>query len=86
MEKECNWKDLIKNLPISGTYYSLDGKQKPDCLILDKSQNKWKVYYFSERGSVHNEQFFETEEDACQYIYSELKKTIIRAEKNGLNY
>lgn len=86
MEKNYNWRELIKSLPISESYYSLDGKQNPDCLILDRFQNKWKVYYLSERGSIHNEQIFEAEEDACRYIYNELKETIARAKKNGLNF
>lgn len=65
------WKDLIKTLPISESYYSLNGELKSDSLILDRFQNKWKVYYFSERGSIHDERIFETEDDACYYIYKE---------------
>lgn len=40
------------------------------CIVKEK---KWQVYY-SERGKKVGQKFFETEEEACEYLYEKLKR------------
>ena len=58
--------DLLK---INPNQYSLDGDLKSDAIILYQNYNKWEVYYFDERGGKNDEQAFNSERDACSYIY-----------------
>lgn len=49
--------------------YNLDEKGRTDeRFCLKKSDNKWQVYYL-ERGVKTTNRFFDSESDACQYIY-----------------
>ena len=66
-----NIKELKKALKTAGIpieHYNLDGKGRDDerlCLV--KEGSKWVVYYL-ERGVRTTELFFDSEEEACDYI------------------
>ncbi|MGV0829353.1 hypothetical protein F0358_05040 [Empedobacter brevis] len=67
-----NIKDLKNRLlilHIPENEYSLDGSLKPDSIILYKNYRKWEVFYLDERGTKNNERNFDSESDACLYIY-----------------
>ena len=55
--------DYIQNLTGKGI--------KDERLCLEKIQDKWSVYYL-ERGIKTTNKFFESEEDACQFLYVQL--------------
>ena len=40
------------------------------CIVKDEM---WQVYY-SERGEMVGQRFFETEEEACKYFYQKMKR------------
>ena len=70
-----NKKELEKELEIlkvSKNYCSLDGTELPDRIIITKLLDKWLVYYFSERGERFSEEYFNSESEACQYIYNHM--------------
>lgn len=57
-------------------YYSLNGLSGgpyDGASILEKEGNKW-VYYDFERGSKNNLQYFDTEDEACRYMFKVLTK------------
>ena len=60
-------------LEINPNQYALDGDLKSDAIILYENYNKWEVYYFDERGGKHDEKEFNSERDACNYIYKRFK-------------
>lgn len=66
---------LEEKLKIAGVpdyIYNLTGKGKKDeCLCLEKNQGKWSVYYL-ERGIKTTNEVFESEDDACQFLYEQL--------------
>ena len=74
---------LEKKLKIAGSpayIYNLTGQgRKDECLCLEKSQDKWFVYYL-ERGIRTTNEVFDSENAACQFLYDQLmdKKHIIR--------
>ena len=48
------------------------GQGKNDeCLCLEKIQDKWSVYYL-ERGIKTTNEIFDSENDACQFLYDQL--------------
>ncbi len=71
---------LEKKLKIAGIpayIYNLTGQgRKDECLCLEKSQDKWFVYYL-ERGIRTTNEVFDSENAACQFLYDQLmdKKT-----------
>ena len=61
-------KKALKAARIPAESYNLDGKGRDDerlCLVNENS--KWVVYYL-ERGVRTTELFFDSEEEACDYI------------------
>ena len=66
---------LEKKLKIAGIpdyIYNLTGQGKNDeCLCLEKIQDKWSVYYL-ERGIKTTNEIFDSENDACQFLYDQL--------------
>lgn len=66
---------LEKKLKFAGVadyIYNLTGKGKKDeRLCLEKIQDKWYVYYL-ERGIKTTNECFESEDDACQFLYAQL--------------
>lgn len=65
--KDLKNKLLILNIP--DDEYSLNGSLKPDSIILYKNYNKWEVFYLDERGERSNEKDFDSESNACLYVY-----------------
>ncbi|MCT4646088.1 MAG: hypothetical protein N4A74_13965 [Carboxylicivirga sp.] len=73
-----NKKDLkneLDLLKVNQDFYSLNGDLIPDTIVLHKNYGLWEVFYFDERGSVNNKKSFESEEDACLYIYNLFEKS-----------
>ena len=48
--------------------YSLEGGLPNEAYVLNKKDSLWEVYY-SERGIKSGLRHFESEEQACDYIY-----------------
>jgi hypothetical protein len=63
--------DLLK---IDQSNYSLDGRLKYDAIILNKDKDIWGVFYMDEKGRPIDEKKFESEDDACEYIYEQFKR------------
>ena len=61
-------------LDVNKNFYSLSGTLLPDRVILYHSYGIWLVFYFDERGNRNDEQTFNSENDACKYIYEYFKK------------
>lgn len=74
--------DILK---VNPNHYSLNGDIKPDAVILFHDYNKWEVYYFDERGEKNDEHEFNSEENACQYIYRLFKEAKEIEDKFGIN-
>ncbi len=67
-----NKKELIEELAkigIDQRFYSLDGSLEPDRIIMKNYHGIWEVFYFDERGNIHKEEKFISEDAACRYIY-----------------
>lgn len=67
-----NKKELTEELArigIDHRFYSLDGSLEPDRIIMKNYHGIWEVFYFDERGNIHKEKKFSSEDEACRYIY-----------------
>ena len=73
--KRNELKDLLEKEKISKSIYSLDGGLPNEKLCLGFENNKWIVYY-SERGVRTGVVEFITENDACDYIYNQIKSIV----------
>lgn len=62
-------KNKLSRLRISENEYSLNGVLKPDSIILYNNYMSWEVFYLDERGTRNNEKIFNSESEACLYIY-----------------
>jgi len=63
---------LLKEAGVPDEMYNLCGVGRDDeRFYLTKKEQQWQVY-FSERGIKTTDKFFDTESDACQYIYEQL--------------
>lgn len=66
---------LEKELNIAGVpnyVYNLTGHgKKDDRLCMEKIKDKWSVYYL-ERGIKTTNELFDSEDEACQFIYNQL--------------
>lgn len=66
---------LEKKLKIAGVsdyVYNLTGYgKKDDRLCMEKIKDKWSVYYL-ERGMKTINEFFDSEDEACQFLYDQL--------------
>lgn len=67
-------KKKLDELKVRSTQYSLDGELLPDRIVLYQSYDDWNVFYFDERGNRDSEKTFNSESDACFYIYKEFKE------------
>ncbi|EAA4816313.1 hypothetical protein DQF09_24280 [Shigella boydii] len=65
-------KKTLNQENISNSIYSLEGGVPNEKLCLDFENNKWIVYY-SERGIRTGVIEFAREDDACDYIYNQIK-------------
>ncbi|MDH6181567.1 hypothetical protein M2152_001749 [Microbacteriaceae bacterium SG_E_30_P1] len=72
-----NRSDLASYLQQKGVpedFYSLEGGNPSEAMVLDYSRsNLWYVYY-SERGNGVLERVFAREEDACDYFLEPLRR------------
>jgi len=67
-------KKELDNLNVRPSLYALNGELLPDRIILYRNHNRWEVFYFSERGTRHDQKQFDTETEACNYIYELFRK------------
>ena len=72
------------SLKIPDYAYSLNGYLKLDALVLHTNYTNWQVFYFSERGTRHDEKVFQNEFDACEYFLKKFKSALETAEKHGI--
>ncbi len=56
--------------------YSLDGVLIPDRFVLFNSYDSCHVFYLDERGNRNNEQIFDSESEACEFVYKLFKNSI----------
>lgn len=68
-------KNALKNEGVSNELYSLEGGVPSEKLCLDFENGKWIVYY-SERGCRTGIMSFVMENDACKYIYDQIKAIV----------
>lgn len=62
----------LKIAKVPDYVYNLTGKGKKDeRLCLEKIKDKWSVYYL-ERGMKTTNEFFDSEDEACQFLYDQL--------------
>lgn len=78
-------KSKLRELGIKENEYSLDGELNPDTIILYQNYDKWEVFYLDERGGRDILQIFQSEEEACNFIYKYFIRRIERKKKLGLN-
>ncbi len=63
---------LLKKAHVPNCDYNFTGTGRTDERInLIKNGDEWEVF-FVERGVKTTDEFFDTEDEACQYIYEEL--------------
>ncbi len=67
-------KEKLNELGIDENQYSLEGELLTDRIVLYHSYHEWRVFYFDERGNEDQKVIFNSEEDACKYIYKEFKE------------
>ena len=64
--------EKLKEAKIPEYMYNLTGEGRTDeRFCLEKKKTKWSVYY-AERGIKTTNLSFDSEEEACQYIYNQL--------------
>ena len=65
-------KQYLEKKRVPSYFYNLDGEgRKDERLCLEFNLGKWNVY-FIERGIRTINIFFDSEGDACQYLYYQL--------------
>ncbi len=52
--------------------YSLDGGLANDTLCLSEERGRW-CYYYTERGERYDDQWFDSEGEACECLLSKLR-------------
>ena len=67
-ELECK----LKGIGVYDNAYSLYGIEYPDATNLKKLKHKWLVYDMDERGNRYEEGKFNTEDEACDFIYQKM--------------
>lgn len=65
----------LADLGIDSNSYSLRGECTNETLCLEEGYGKWSIYY-SERGLRTKEEFFDSEEIACNAFLIRIKKMI----------
>lgn len=66
---------ILKSKKIRPDVYSLKGGLPNEAYCISKVDDKWEVYY-SERGNKSGLKNFQKEEEACQFFYDSLIKTL----------
>lgn len=63
---------ILQEAGVSNQLYNLlETGRDDERLCLVKKENKWQVFY-EERGVKTTNKFFDTESEACQFIYEQL--------------
>jgi len=70
--KELNNK--LKKLSIPSDAYSTIGGLPNEAFCIGNNEGKWETYY-SERGNKTGLKSFDSEEEACEYFLSWMKRT-----------
>lgn len=65
-------KTLLMKEQVSRSLYSLEGGLPADKLCLGYENDQWMVY-FTERGIKSVLEIFSREEDACEFLYRQIK-------------
>ncbi len=59
---------------LHGLYGSTNDNDKLSLTVKKKEYSTEYEVYYKERGEKHSVRLFKTENDACQYVYSQLKE------------
>ncbi|GHT56785.1 hypothetical protein FACS189446_8890 [Bacteroidia bacterium] len=62
----------LKKIGISDEIYNLYGAERSGTILshnILSTNKKWKVYNIDERGNKLDINYFDTEDDACNYLY-----------------
>ena len=70
--KKYELEELLIKKGVPDSAFSINGIRRYEALCLIEGE-KWKVVYNS-RGNITFSQEFDTEEEACKFIYNEMKK------------
>ena len=73
-------KTKLDEIGIPTSWYSLYGERILDTLVLEWGF-KWRIFVFGERGQETEIASFDTEDEACEYFYQEMKKGKEREER-----
>lgn len=65
----------LKERNINPYFYCLDGGLPNEAYTLGKNGDLWEVYY-SERGNKSKLKTFLTEDEACDYLYEWIIRTV----------
>lgn len=65
-------KQILQSEGFAPRLYSLNGGMANDTLCLAQEDGRWCVYY-TERGARFDEQWFDSEDEACEYALSRLR-------------
>lgn len=63
-------------LRVNPSQYSLTGELNHDTIVRSHTLSFWDIFYFDERGGRDNEHHFNSESEACDYIYSLFEESI----------
>lgn len=66
-------KNAVSKMNIPRGAISFQGDFPPDAHCITRVGHKWEVYY-SERGQKTDRVFFDSEHEACEYLFSIAKK------------
>ena len=73
MKKE-KLRSILISKGISRSHYSLEGGLPNEKLCLDYENEKWIVYY-SEHGIRSGIEYFDNEDDACDYLLHAIEES-----------
>lgn len=65
-------KQILQNERFDPRSYSLDGGTANDTLCISQENGRW-CYYYTERGERFDEQWFDSEDEACNHLLSRLR-------------
>lgn len=66
-------KKAVSKMNIPRGTISFQGRFPPDAHCITRVGRRWEVYY-SEKGQKTDQVFFDSEHDACEYLFSIAKK------------
>lgn len=70
-------KAKLNELGVEPNEYSLEGSVANwNTIVLYKNYNIWEVFYIDERGNRDDKNTFQSENEACEYIYEEFKRLV----------